>query len=36
VQFIQEQHALQLLQSALLTGYDKKADTLFGAVFQKK
>jgi 16S rRNA (cytosine967-C5)-methyltransferase len=35
-QFIQEQHSLQLIQSALLTGYDKKADTLFGAVFQKK
>jgi 16S rRNA (cytosine967-C5)-methyltransferase len=36
VQFIQEQHELQLLQSALLTGYDQKADTLFGAVFQKR
>ena len=35
-QFIQEQHSLQLIQSVLLTGYDKKADTLFGAVFQKK
>jgi 16S rRNA (cytosine967-C5)-methyltransferase len=35
-QFIQEQHSLQLIQSALFTGYDKKADTLFGAVFQKK
>jgi 16S rRNA (cytosine967-C5)-methyltransferase len=36
VQFIQQQHSLQLLQSALLTGYDNKADTLFGAVFQKQ
>jgi 16S rRNA (cytosine967-C5)-methyltransferase len=35
VEFIQEQHSLQLLQPALLTGYDQKADTLFGAVFQK-
>jgi 16S rRNA (cytosine967-C5)-methyltransferase len=35
-QFIQEQHSLQLIQSVLFTGYDKKADTLFGAVFQKK
>jgi len=36
VQHIQEQHSLQLLRSALLTGYDQKADTLFGAVFQKQ
>jgi 16S rRNA (cytosine967-C5)-methyltransferase len=36
VQFIQEQHGLELVQSALLTGYDRKADTLFGAVFQKR
>ncbi|HEX6428529.1 MAG TPA: Fmu (Sun) domain-containing protein [Niastella sp.] len=36
VQYIQEQHPLQLLKSALLTGYEMKADTLFGAVFQKK
>jgi 16S rRNA (cytosine967-C5)-methyltransferase len=35
VQYIQEQHSLSLLKSALLTGYDQKADTLFGAVFQK-
>ena len=35
VQYIQEQHSLQLLKSALLTGYNQKADTLFGAVFQK-
>ncbi|OQP62064.1 Fmu (Sun) domain-containing protein [Niastella vici] len=36
LQFIQEQHSLQLLRSTLLTGYDQKADTLFGAVFQKQ
>lgn len=36
VQYIQEQPSLQLLKSALLTGYNQKADTLFGAVFQKK
>jgi 16S rRNA (cytosine967-C5)-methyltransferase len=36
VQYIQEQHSLQLLKTALLTGYDQKADTLFGAVFQKR
>ncbi len=36
VQYIQEQHSLLLLKPALLTGYDQKADTLFGAVFQKK
>ena len=35
VQYIQEQHSLSLLKSALLTGYDQKADTLFGTVFQK-
>jgi len=35
VQFIQEEFPLQLLSKELLTGYDKKADTLFGAVFQK-
>ncbi|OQP51337.1 Fmu (Sun) domain-containing protein [Niastella yeongjuensis] len=36
VQYIQEQHSLSLLKTALFTGYDQKADTLFGAVFQKK
>ncbi len=36
VQFIEEQLSLQLLQSTLFTGYEQKADTLFGAVFQKK
>ncbi|THU32077.1 hypothetical protein FAM09_28030 [Niastella caeni] len=36
VQFISEQYPLQLLEKELMTGYDKKADTLFGAVFQKR
>lgn len=36
VAFIQQQHSLQLKQSALLTGYTMKADTLFGAIFQKQ
>jgi 16S rRNA (cytosine967-C5)-methyltransferase len=36
VEFIQQQHSLQLKQSALMTGYTLKADTLFGAVFQKQ
>jgi 16S rRNA (cytosine967-C5)-methyltransferase len=36
VQFIQEQYPLQLLKKELLTGYAMKADTLFGAVFQKR
>jgi 16S rRNA (cytosine967-C5)-methyltransferase len=36
VEFIQQQHSLQLKQSALMTGYTMKADTLFGAVFQKQ
>lgn len=35
VQYIRERHSLQLLKQALFTGYDQKADTLFGAVFQK-
>jgi 16S rRNA (cytosine967-C5)-methyltransferase len=35
VEYIQEQHSLQLLKKELLTGYNQKADTLFGAVFQK-
>ncbi|WP_205513669.1 Fmu (Sun) domain-containing protein [Longitalea arenae] len=35
VQFIQDRHSLQLLQTNLFTGYDQKADTLFGALFQK-
>ena len=36
VDFIQQQHSLPLIQSALFTGYTMKADTLFGAVFQKQ
>ena len=36
VQFIQEQYPLQLLRKELFTGYAMKADTLFGAVFQKR
>ena len=36
VAFIQQQDSLQLKQSALLTGYTMKADTLFGAIFQKQ
>lgn len=36
VAFIQQQHSLQLKQSALFTGYTMKADTLFGAVFQNQ
>lgn len=36
VDFIQQQHSLQLKQSTLFTGYTMKADTLFGAVFQKQ
>ncbi|MBO9201511.1 MULTISPECIES: RsmB/NOP family class I SAM-dependent RNA methyltransferase [Niastella] len=36
VEFIQQQQSLSLLKTALLTGYDQKADTLFGAVFQKR
>lgn len=35
VDFIQQQHSLQLIQSTLFTGYTMKADTLFGALFQK-
>lgn len=36
VAHIQQQHSLQLHQPALMTGYNLKADTLFGAVFQKQ
>ncbi|HEY1201479.1 MAG TPA: Fmu (Sun) domain-containing protein, partial [Niastella sp.] len=36
VDFIQQQHSLQLKQLTLFTGYTMKADTLFGAVFQKQ
>jgi 16S rRNA (cytosine967-C5)-methyltransferase len=36
VAHLQQQHSLQLQQSALMTGYNLKADTLFGAVFQKQ
>ncbi len=35
VNFIKEKFHLQLLQMELLTGYDKKADTMFAAVFKK-
>ena len=35
VNFIKEKFHLQLLQMELLTGYDKKADTMFTAVFKK-
>lgn len=35
VDYIQEKFHLQLLQMELLKGYDKKADTLFAAVFTK-
>ncbi|OQP56196.1 Fmu (Sun) domain-containing protein [Niastella populi] len=35
VEHIQQQHSLQLHRWALMTGYNLKADTLFGAVFQK-
>jgi 16S rRNA (cytosine967-C5)-methyltransferase len=35
VQYLQEQHGLQLLKKELLAGYNQKADTLFGAVLQK-
>lgn len=35
VEHIQQEHSLQLHQTALMTGYNLKADTLFGAVFQK-
>lgn len=36
VRFIEEQYRLQLLRKELFTGYEMKADTLFGAVFQKR
>jgi 16S rRNA (cytosine967-C5)-methyltransferase len=36
MQFISEQQGLELLTHQLLTGYEQKADTLFGAVFRKK
>jgi len=35
VNFIKEKFHLQLLQMELLTGYDKKADSMFTAVFKK-
>ena len=35
VNFIQEKFQLQLLQMELLKGYDKKADSMFVAVFKK-
>jgi 16S rRNA (cytosine967-C5)-methyltransferase len=35
VQFIKEKFHLQLLQMELLKGYDKKADSMFTAVFKK-
>jgi hypothetical protein len=34
VNFIKEKFHLQLLQMELLKGYDKKADTMFVAVFR--
>jgi 16S rRNA (cytosine967-C5)-methyltransferase len=33
--FIKEKFHLQLLQMELLKGYDKKADSMFTAVFKK-
>ena len=36
VNFIKEKFHLQLLQMELLKGYDKKADSMFVAVFVKK
>lgn len=35
VEFIKEKFHLQLLQMKLLSGYDKKADSMFTAVFKK-
>jgi 16S rRNA (cytosine967-C5)-methyltransferase len=35
VNFIKEKFHLQLLQMELLKGYDKKADSMFAAVFKK-
>ena len=35
VNFIKEKFHLQLLQMELLKGYDKKADSMFTAVFKK-
>ena len=35
VQFLQEQHNLKLHKMEMLTGYDKKADTMFAALLQK-
>ena len=36
VNYIKEKFHLQLLQMELLKGYDKKADSMFTAVFIKK
>ena len=35
VDYIKEKFHLQLLQMELLKGYDKKADSMFTAVFKK-
>ena len=34
-EYIQKESGLQLLQAGLLKGYDKKADTMYSAVFRK-
>lgn len=36
VEFIQSNQALQLVRSAVLKGYHRKADTMFAALFQRK
>ncbi len=35
VRYLQEQHGLELLKMECLKGYDKQADTMFGALFVK-
>ena len=35
VEFIQQQCQLQLIKMELIKGYDKKADTMFAALFKK-
>jgi 16S rRNA (cytosine967-C5)-methyltransferase len=35
VEFIQEEFHLELVKMELLKGYDKKADTMFAALFRK-
>ena len=34
-EFIHQEHKLQLLRMKLLKGYDKKADSMFAALFKK-